>query len=149
MGQRVKVAVYSVGAMVLGAIVFAMISNSKHPTPPASDVTISWQLDSLAAASDAPPPPVPDYKPTWIPVSGSGSATNTSTSSTSESSSSEPEMSPNQRALAAGRDDEPATQAPPPDAARSDQSSQSEPQQSVSSSPNNNTELRGMLRRGK
>ena len=74
MGQGVKVAVYSVGAMVLGAIMFAMLSSSKHEAPPSGDVTISWQLDSLATASDAPPPPVAEYAPTWIPMSSSGSS---------------------------------------------------------------------------
>ncbi len=153
MGRGLKVAAFSVGAMVLGAVLFAMMSGSKQAAQPESKVTVSWELDSLSQASDAPPPPVAGYTPTWIPTHGSGKASKSDggSSSSGSSTTSESASSGGGQSSASNSGGAPADQPPPAEvtATTSDASPQPAPQQSVDSSPNNTGELREMLRRGK
>ena len=76
MEREMKFALIAGGSMVFGAIVFAMVTHARnHAPPPYIPVTDARELDSLSQATHAPPPPVPDYTPTWISGDGPESTT--------------------------------------------------------------------------
>ncbi|MGH7680417.1 MAG: hypothetical protein ACRENN_00350 [Candidatus Eiseniibacteriota bacterium] len=157
MGREMKFALIVGGSMVLGAIVFAVKTHYERPALPSTPLvpvrTVSQELDSLAQATQAPPPTAPDYSPTWIPASSDEADSSirqgsTATLSSDEESddkatgSSAPVNTKSRRATAAPTytpaEPEPPT-TPPADAS----------QTNTNATPSNNEELRNYLRRGK
>jgi hypothetical protein len=157
MEREMKFALIAGGSMVFGAIVFAMVTHARnHAPPPYIPVTDARELDSLSQATHAPPPPVPDYTPTWISADGPESTTvkqgGVATLSTDEESNDSRPVPPNHNEPKPNRVDASAAYDPPSatDPASSAPAPPSDtPQQTVNSSPSNNAELREMLRRGK
>lgn len=158
-GREMKFALITGGSMVLGATVFALITHARnHASPPYQPpVATSRELDSLSQATQAPPPPVPDYSPTWITtdeaestsIRQGGTATLSSDQPSNDSrpgSPERPEPKPNRVDAAAAYAPPPATN-PPSSSAPAPPSDT--PQQTGNSTPSNNAELREMLRKGK
>jgi hypothetical protein len=154
MGKGLKAAAFVVGALLLGAMLFAMMYSPRQPRWN-GPVTTARELDSLSAIADAPPPPVTGhYSPTWISMEASTSTYSPDQSSPEDEPSTTPLSSPGAdtpEPFTATDYYKPSTETPKTGPAEGTPAPSSDPaaKKPVDPQPNNTEELRKLLYKGK